>query len=216
MALKELIDDSVLADARKIDDFARDHGQNLPSIEHTLRLVRDIDTDRLRTVGKDVWGVGGEDGADLVGTSLNACIGGLSKASEQTAAWTGNANNAYVHRVDQTKKALESMERPAQDVGQALVRIADAWDQIFGTSFLDILAIIGLVLSIIGVVVAIIVGLTGVGAIVGLIIGIISLLVAAVSIWWTIHSNEQAKIEALDNASQQATETMNSANAGKP
>jgi hypothetical protein len=216
MALKELIDDSVLADARKIDDFARDHGQNLPSIEHTLRLVRDIDTDRLRTVGKDVWGVGGEDGADLVGTSLNACIGGLSKASEQSAAWTGNANNAYVHRVDQTKKALESMERPAQDVGQALVRIADAWDQIFGTSFLDILAIIGLVLSIIGVVVAIIVGVTGVGAIVGLIIGIISLLVAAVSIWWTIHSNEQAKIEALDNASQQATETMNSANAGKP
>ncbi|GHG14179.1 MULTISPECIES: hypothetical protein [Amycolatopsis] len=216
MALKELIDDSVLADARKIDAFARDHGQSLPSLEHTLRLVRDIDTDRLRSVGKDVWGVGGEDGADLVGTSINAGIGGLSKAAEQTAAWTGDANNAYVHRVNQTKKALLDMERPAQDVGQALVKIADAWDQIFGSSFADILAIIGLILSIIGVIAAIIVGVTGVGAIVGLIIGIISIIVGAVSIWWTIHSNEQAKIEALETASAQADQTMNSANAGKP
>ncbi|MEQ0564891.1 hypothetical protein ABJI51_37925 [Amycolatopsis sp. NEAU-NG30] len=216
MALKDLIDDSVLADARKIDKFAQDHGKSLPSLEHTLRLVRDVDTDRLRTVGKDVWGIGGEDGADLVGTSINACIGGLSKAAEQTAAWTGDANNAYVHRVNQTKKALVDMERPAQDVGQALVRIADAWDQIFGSSFADILAIIGLILSIIGVIAAIIVGVTGVGAVVGLIIGIISIIVGAVSIWWTIHSNEQAKIEALESASREAGETMNSATTSKP
>jgi type II secretory pathway pseudopilin PulG len=39
---------------------------------------------------------------------------------------------------------------------------------------------------------------------VGLIIGIISIIVGAVSIWWTIHSNEQAKVEALENASEQA------------
>jgi hypothetical protein len=216
MALRDLIDDSVLADAGKIDKFAQDHGHSLPSIEHTLRLVRDIDTDRLRTVGKDVWGIGGQDGADLVGSSFLACTTGLSRANEQTSAWTGNANNAYVHRVNQTKKALEDMEKPAQDVGQALVRIADAWDQIFGSSFLDILAIIGVVLSAIGVVVAIIVGVTGVGAIIGLIVGIISVIVGAVSIWWTIHSNEQAKIEALTNASEQASQTMSSADKVKP
>jgi hypothetical protein len=97
--LKDLIDDAVLEDARKIDKFAQEHGKSLPSIEHTLRLVRDVDSGRLRTVGKDVWGVGGEDGANLVGKSFQDCISGLSKASEQTAAWSDDANNAYVHRV---------------------------------------------------------------------------------------------------------------------
>ncbi|WP_158896151.1 hypothetical protein [Amycolatopsis anabasis] len=220
MKLKDLIDEGVLADARKIDSFAKEHGKSVPSIENTLRLVRDIDTDRLRKVGKDVWGIGGEDGADLVGKSFDACIAELSKANEQTSAWTGDANNAYVKRVNKTKGAIEGMEKPSQDVGKALVAIADAWDRIFGSSFGDILAIIGLILSIIGVAVAVIVeiaaGWTGIGAVIGLIIGVLSILVGAVSIWWTIHSNEQAKIEALNEASKQATETMNSANTSAP
>lgn len=220
MKLKDLIDEGVLADARKIDAFAKEHGKSIPSIENTLRLVRDIDTDRLRKVGQDVWGTGGEDGADLVGKSFDACITELSKASEQSAAWTGDANNAYVKRVNKTKGAITGMEKPSKDVGKALVAIADAWDQIFGSSFGDILAIIGLILSIIGVAVAVIVeivaGWTGIGAIVGLIIGVLSILVGAVSIWWTMHSNEQAKIEALTEASAQATETMNSADTSAP
>lgn len=218
--LKDLIDDGVLADARKIDSFAKEHGQSVPSIEHTLRLVRDIDTDRLRSVGKDVWGIGGEDGKDLVGKSFDACQSGLDKANQQTAAWTGDGNNAYVQRVNQTKKAIEGMEKPSQDVGKALVQIADAWDQVFGSSFADILSIIGLILSIIGFAVALVVeivaGWTGIGAVIGLIIGVLSILVGAVSIWWTIHSQEQAKIEALTEASKQASETMTSAKESKP
>lgn len=220
MALKDLIDEDVLADARKIDQFAKEHGKSLPSIENTLRLVRDVDTDQLRTVGKDVWGIGGEEGADLVGKSFDACIQGLGKANEQTSAWTGDANNAYVRRVNRTKGAIGGMEKPSQDVGKALVAIADAWDQVFGHSFADILAIIGLILSIIGVAVALIVeivaGWTGIGAVVGLIIGVLSILVGAVSIWWTMHSQEQAKIEALQEASKQAEETMTSAKQSKP
>ncbi|OLZ52104.1 hypothetical protein [Amycolatopsis keratiniphila] len=220
MKLKDLIDEGVLADARKIDSFAKEHGKSIPSVENTLRLVRDIDTDRLRTVGQDVWGVGGEGGANLVGKSFDACVAELSKANEQSAAWTGDANNAYVKRVNKTKGAITGMEDPAKDVGKSLVAIADAWDQIFGSSFADILAIIGLALSIIGVIVAVIVeivaGWTGIGAVIGLIIGVLSILVGAVSIWWTMHSNEQAKIEALTEASVQATETMNSANTSAP
>lgn len=216
MALKDLIDDGVLADAREIDNFLKDHGESLPSVEHTLRLVRDIDTDRLRKVGKDVWGTGGEDGKDLVGRHFDACIEDLDLANQQTSAWTGDAHNAYAERVNKIKKGLNDMRKPSADVGDALVAIADAWDQVFGRSFADILAIIGLVLSIIGVIVALVVeiaaGWTGIGAVVGLVIGILSILVGAVSIWWTIHSQEQAKIDALEEAGTQATETMTSAN----
>jgi hypothetical protein len=218
--LKDLIDESVLGDARKIDQFARDHGKSLPSIEQTLRLVLDVDTDRLREVGKDIWGVGGGDGADLVGKSFGACLDELDRANDQTSAWTGEANNAYVRRVEQIKRAIEGMEKPSEDVGKSLVKIADAWDQVFGTTFADILAIIGLILSIIGmvaaVVTAIVAGWTGVGAVVGLILGVLSLLVGAVSVWWTIHSEEKAKIKALTEASATAEKTMTAAHTSNP
>lgn len=216
MGLRDLIDDGVLADARKIDSFLREHGEQLPSLESTLRLVRDIDVDRLRQVGEDVWGTGGEAGANLVGTHFDGCIKGLDLANQQTSAWTGDAHNAYVTRVDKIKAGIDGMRRPSVDVGEALVAIADAWDQVFGRSFGDILAIIGLILSIIGVIVALVVevlaGWTGIGAVVGLVIGVLSIIVGAVSIWWTIHSQEQAKIDALAAAGAEATETMTSAN----
>lgn len=216
MKISDLIDETVLADARKIDSFAREHGAGLPSLENTLRLVRDVDTDRLRNVGKNVWGVGGEEGADLVGTSFDKCIAELDRANRESAAWTGNASNAYANRVDKTKAAMNGMRKPSQDVGQALVEIADAWDRVFGNSFGDILAIIGLILSIIGVIAALIAGFSGKGAVLGLIIGVLSIIVGAVSIWWTIKSNNDAKVEALQSASTQAEETMTSAASATP
>jgi hypothetical protein len=216
MGLRDLIDDGVLADARKIDGFLRDHGEPLPSLEDTLRLIRDIDSDHLRRVGKDVWGTGGEDGRNLVGAHFDDGIEGLDLANRQTSAWTGDAHNAYATRIDKIKGGINDMRRPAADVGDALVAIADAWDQVFGRSFADILAIIGLILSIIGVIVALVVevlaGWTGIGAVVGLVIGVLAIIVGAVSIWWTIHSQEQSKIDALEAAGVEATETMTSAN----
>ncbi|HET9142707.1 hypothetical protein [Actinophytocola sp.] len=44
--MKDLIDEDVLADARKIDNFTRKYDPSQPSIENTLRLVRDVDTRR--------------------------------------------------------------------------------------------------------------------------------------------------------------------------
>ncbi|EIE98286.1 hypothetical protein [Saccharomonospora glauca] len=112
------------------------------------------------------------------------------------------------------------MRKPSADVGRALEEVADAWDQVFGRSVADILGLIGLALSIIGVIVAVVVevaaGWTGLGAVVGIVIGILSVIVGAVSIWWTIHSLNQAKIEALAEAGRQATETMTSANETTP
>ncbi|EIE98287.1 hypothetical protein [Saccharomonospora glauca] len=103
--LKDLIDEDLLTDARKVDSFLRDHGEDLPSIENTLRLVRDIDTDRLRTVAKDVWGTGGEAGKDLVGTKFDACITKLDEARRESSSWTGDGKNAYAQRIEKIKKA---------------------------------------------------------------------------------------------------------------
>ncbi|WP_317493280.1 hypothetical protein [Haloechinothrix sp. LS1_15] len=211
-----MIDESLLADAREIDAFIAGEGESLPSLENTLRLVRDVDTDRLREVGKDVWGTGGSDGGNLVGSSFDECIIDLNKAMNQAASWTGDANNAYTNRVDRTKGAINEMRDPAVDVGNALVNIADAWDENFGHSVADILTIVGFVIAAIGVVVAAVTSFTGVGAIVGLVVAIIGLLISAASIAWGIYETERTKVDALESAGQAARETMTSAEGREP
>jgi hypothetical protein len=52
--------------------------------------------------------------------------------------------------------------------------------------------------------------------VVGLILGVLSLLVGAVSVWWTIHSEEEAKIKALTEASATAEKTMTAAHTSNP
>lgn len=215
MKVKDLIDESVLNDARKVDGFVKEHGRSLPSIEQTLRLVRDIDTDGLRKVGKEVWGTGGE-GSDLVGTSFDDCIAQLDKASTNAAAWTGEGKNAFSERVKRTKSAMNGMRGPAEDVGKSLVAIADAWDQKFGHSMADILTIIGVIVAAIGVVVAVATGWTGVGAIIGLVVAVIGLIVAVASYLVAENDKEQAKIESLHDAGREATETMKAAKKSKP
>ncbi|MCA1605311.1 MAG: hypothetical protein LC775_07545 [Acidobacteria bacterium] len=93
MKLRDLIDEDVLETLGKIDDFVRKHDNSQPSLENTFQLVRDVDTDVLRRVGNDVWGVGGSQGGDLVRTSFDDCIGELDRATTQASAWTGAANN---------------------------------------------------------------------------------------------------------------------------
>ena len=51
--LQQVITDSLLSDAREIDGFAKKHGAGLPSIESTLRIVKDIDPDAFRRIGMD-------------------------------------------------------------------------------------------------------------------------------------------------------------------
>ena len=96
--LENLIDEDVLADARKIDKLTRKYDPGRPSIEKTLRLVRDVNTDVVRRVGREVWGVGGTEGADLVRTSFDSCVTELDRAVTQASAWTGEAKNAYGDR----------------------------------------------------------------------------------------------------------------------
>src|ERR1043165_3602969 len=101
--LKDLIDEGVLADARKIATFTRKHDPSQPPIEQRLKLSRDVAPDVVRRIGRDVWGVGGTEGADLVRTSFDKCVKELDRANNQAAAWTGEAKNAYVDRIDQIK-----------------------------------------------------------------------------------------------------------------
>lgn len=215
--LKEIIDDGVLADARKVDDFTRKYDPSQPSLESTLRLVRDVDTDALRRIGRDVWGVGGSEGADLVRKSFDACVEELDRAGSQASAWTGEANNAYKKRIDQikggpkSKGGLYAMRSPSEDVGQALVDMGDAFDKIFGGTAADIFTILGLVVAAIGAVVAVIAGWTGIGAIIGLIVAIVGLIIAACGFYFSMQAVEEGKIEAAKDASAAAAETMQTA-----
>jgi hypothetical protein len=214
MKLRDLIDESVLADARKVDNFVRKHDPSQPSIENTLRLVRDVDTDVLRRIGKDIWGVG--ESGDLVRTSFDNCTGELDRASNQASAWTGDANNAYKVRIDKIKKAIVDMRSPSQDVGEALVALGDTFDSIFGGTLVDILTILGLIISIIGVIVAIVFFETGIGAIIGLVVAVIGLLIAAAGFYFSMQAVEENKIKALDAASAAAQQTLGSAGKATP
>lgn len=216
MKLRELIDEDVLDDARKIDEFVRKHDSSLPSLESTLRIVREVDTDVLRRVGNDVWGVGGSQGEDLVRTSFDGCISELDRGTTQASAWTGAANNAYKERIDKIKKAINDMRSPSEDVGEALVVMGDAFDQLFGRTWADVLTIIGLVIAAIGAIVAVVFFETGIGAIIGLVVAIIGLIIAAASFYVSMSTLEENKIKALDAASAAAVQTMESAKESKP
>lgn len=210
MKLADAIDESVLADARKVDQAAREKGESLPSVEKTLRIVRDIDPDALRRVGRDVWGTGGTDGRDLVGNSFADCIAQLDNATKKAASWTGEAKNAYSERVEQTKSAVNGMREPAVDVGQALEGIADAWDEAWGSTASKIITIIGIVVAIIGVALAIPTG--GLS----LIVSVVGLIATAAGAFLSEKQKEHNRIEALKDATTNAKETMKSANKAEP
>ncbi|RJQ74125.1 hypothetical protein D5S17_23700 [Pseudonocardiaceae bacterium YIM PH 21723] len=216
MHIKDLIDEGVLSDARKIDKFAIKHGAGAPSIENTLRIIRDVDTDTLRRIGNDVWGVGGSGGGDLVRHKLEDCVGLLTKATVEASTWTGNANNAYKVRIDKTIATVNGMKSTSEDVGQSMVKMADQFDQIFGRSWADILTIIGLIMAIIGVVVAVLTGWSGVGAVVGLILAVIGLITAAASYYISVHDLEEKKIKSVEEAAAAAVKTMESLNKATP
>jgi hypothetical protein len=103
------------------------------------------------------------------------------------------------------------MRSPSEDVGQALVAMGDAFDQIFGHTMADVFTILGLVVSAIGLVVAIIAGWTGVGAIIGLIVAIIGLIVSACGFYFSRKAVEENKIKSCEAASAAAVQTLGTA-----
>jgi hypothetical protein len=208
MAIRDLIDEGVLSDARKVDQFVKKYDPGHPSIENTLRLVKDVDTDTLRRIGKEIWGVG--ESGDLVRVSFDNSTGELDRASNQASAWTGDANKV---RIDQIKKSLNDMRSPSQDVGRALVALGDTFDSIFGGTLVDILTILGLIIAIIGVIVFF---ETGIGAIIGLVVAVIGLLISAAGFYFSMQAVEENKIKALDEASKTAQQTLGTAGQTTP
>lgn len=215
MKARDLIDDSLIADASELDNALQQSGQGSFSISETLRVIRDVDTDELRRVARDVWGTGGSEGADLVGNSLSECVEGLNYANRQSAAWTGEANNAYSERIGQIVDSIEGgkaghgVKELAVDIGQTLESLADSWDQIFGSGTVgEVLTWIGVGLSAIGLIVSLGLDFTVVGIPAGIILGIISVLVGAASIWWGLHAAEQNKIETATQACTDAEKTV--------
>ena len=216
-----MIDEGVLSDAREIDNFVRKYGPGgIPSLESTLRIVRDVHPDTFRTIAKDVWGVGGSGGADLVGSSFDGTIEQLDNAINQAASWTGQAKNAYGDRMEQIKTAINDVRKPSQDVGKALEGIADAYDFGWTDMFNNILTIMGLVIAAIGAIAAVIIGIvagwTGFGAVVSLVIAIISLIIAAAAVWWSLQVQADEKIKSLEAAAVAASTTVESTGRATP
>lgn len=220
MSLADLIDESVLTDARKIDNFVKEHGPDLPSVENTLRIIRDVHPDTFRRVGRDVWGVGGSEGADLVGNSFNACVEQLDNAINQAASWTGQAKNAYGDRLKKIKNAINDMRQPSQDVGRTLEDIADAYEVKFSDIFNNVLSLIGLAVAAISVAAAVIIGVvagwTGFGAIVSLVLAIFGLLVAVAAIWYAAKVKADQKIAILQEASRTSSKVVDSTDKLQP
>ncbi|MEO6087808.1 MAG: hypothetical protein ABIQ18_32320 [Umezawaea sp.] len=208
--LQQVITDSLLSDAREIDGFAKKHSAGLPSIEATLRIIKDIDPDAFRRIGRDIWGTGQSDGADELGKAIEGCVRGLETAGNQASAWTGQASNAYTERIGKMKQALNDVRKPAHDVGQALVDVADGFEFKVSDLWNNIWSAIGFIIGIIGVVAGIIVGLTGIGAIVGLILGILGVLIGMAAWWHSQKFKADEQIAACTEASATALKSIES------
>lgn len=214
MALRDMIDESVLADASKIDRFLSDNGVNMPSVANTLRIIREIDPQVFRRVAEDVWGVGGSDGRALFVANTEACDRKLTDAANGASAWTGEAKNAYSQRIALIKEGIQSMEEPAENMGKALQEIADAFEFTISDIFNNVLSIVGVAVTVIGLVVSIIgwiCGATGVGAVVGIVAGIVGLLAGIGTIIVTVHSRAEAQNTSLTDGSSTAQTTMDKA-----
>jgi hypothetical protein len=208
--LQQVITDPLLADAREIDRFTAEHAPEIPSLESTLRIIRDIDPDSFRRIGQDVWGTGQSDGADMLGRAIDGCVEGLDNAAVQAAAWTGEARNAYTERIKKMSQAVNEMRKPGHDVGQALVDIADGFEFKVADLWNNVWSAIGFVIGIIGVIAGILIGLTGVGAIVGLILGILGVLVGMAAWWHSQKIKADEQIATCNEASATATRAIES------
>lgn len=214
--MRGLITESLLSDAREIDGFVRQHGPRLPSVEATLRIVREIDPETFRRIGRDVWGTGQSDGAAELGKCIDACTEHLIKAANEASAWTGDANNAYTARINSMKKALSEMRAPVNDVGQKLVELADGFEFKVADLWNNIFSLVGVILGILGVIAGIIVGLTGIGAIIGLILGVLGLLVGIAAWWLSLKFKADEQIAKCNEASATAVKTVESLGKIKP
>lgn len=185
---------------RELSSIARALGCDDP-----LRYLEElswVDIDRLRSVGEDVWGAGGEKAPAQAALEDHAERLTEMLLSSVQDRWTGEAYEQFASYMETVERAIEDEAAALQVVGSALVGVAESfevrWYEIVGY----VLGVIGLILGIAGVVIALFTGITGVGAVVGLIVGIIGVILGAVGLIIAGFASILPRLEAMIEAMQ--------------
>lgn len=192
----------------ELDAWARRLGVQFPLVDVVDLLT--IDTDTLRRVGTDVWGLDSQ--PSQIQQTLTATSADMWDTYNRNVAhtWQDTASAAFERRLTAIRNVLTGdpygggVPGVAQDlpvVGGALVALADEFE-IRGLEVIGwVITGLGAIVSAAGLVVAIVgFGAGGVGAIVGLVIAIIGMIVSVIGLAIAYLQTVIPRLEALVNA----------------
>lgn len=192
----------------ELDAWARRLGLQFPLVDVVDLLT--IDTDTLRRVGTDVWGLDSQ--PSQIQQTLTATSADMWDTYNRNVAhtWQDTASAAFERRLTAIRNVLTGdpygggVPGVSQDlpvVGGALVALADEFE-IRGLEVVGwVITGLGAIISAAGLVVAIVgLGAGGVGAIVGLVIAIIGMIVSAIGLAVAFLQTIMPRLEALVNA----------------
>lgn len=200
MNMSELITTDVLTDAGKIDRFLAENGEEQPSLETSLSMIRSVDAELFAQRSEDVWGTTAGSKETTLVSKFRATVEKLEDARNEASAWTGDTEDAFHKALEKVRKPLKDLESKAGEVGSALQDISDAWSKSIMGWVAEICSIVGMIVGIIGVVVTIATGLSGIGAVVGLVVGVIGVIISIAGYIASEQDGKNDKLEALQEA----------------
>jgi hypothetical protein len=132
----------------KYDELVDRYRLPTPKLRTILTQFSLIDSNLIQEVGEELWGTGGEH-AGLPGKlAMELPIGIEAAVGKAAERWSGQAFNSYRQYMTQVEGVLGRFTEPAQQVGDVLVKIAEA----FRTTWIEV---VGLLVTVAGVIVAV-------------------------------------------------------------
>lgn len=153
-----------------------------------IERIADVDIDAIRSMAQQVWGTGTATAAPqraLVQIRDDLDTGLLTTVQDR---WGGDAYLAFEEYVNKIQQALQEEAERFPQLGDALVEFADAFDASISDMISYALTVEGLVASMAGVAIAVATAPTGVGPVVGLIVSLFGLVVSIISGLHTLFS----------------------------
>lgn len=166
---------------RTFDRIVEETGQPVRLLMPQFELVKEIDTDAIRSVADDVWGTEGSKGS-LRNTLLEAAAAFDRESQAADRAWEGEAYEQADQAMFAVREAVERADEPIKDVALSLNELADSCDESIGDIVTSLAEVGGIITAAGGFFVGLMAAPEpAVTKILGVIVGVIGLIVAAVA-----------------------------------
>jgi hypothetical protein len=180
----------------KIDRFTDKHHLPAPHLRPILEQFSLIDSDKLRAVGKDVWGTGGEHQGIPATIAADVPEKVLELLDPLNNRWTGPAYTQFEGALKGVNGVVKGYPVPAQQVGQVLEDLAEKFD----LTWIEIIGLVGSIASAVVAVGAMLVPEPVVTKVIGVVLGVIGWVLTCVSLVVSLISSTWPRMQAAKEA----------------